>query len=128
MDSENCEPSLERLQQEGRVQRLVEAFENMKLLSDTQKIEIKGKKAFNKKDNSNDGTLGQENLKPDGYVERLDVAGMDQPLAMRKSNILSDKNCGSFDRHCNMAKNEDGGSSDLNDTQSLHSTAPCKSR
>ena len=115
-----CDPSLEGLQQKGRVKQLVKVFENARLLPETQEIEIKGAhKAFSKKDNTEGGKLGHENLKSNGCIERWAISGMDQPLVERQPNNLSEKNCGSFDRHCNMVKHENGGSSVLGDTQSL---------
>lgn len=100
----------------------MKAFENMRLFPETQKIEIKGAhKAFNKKVNTEGGKLGQENLKSNGCIQRWAISGMDQPLAERQPNNLSDKNCSSFDLHCNIVKHENGGSSVLSDTQSLQS-------
>jgi hypothetical protein len=117
-----CDPSLEGLRKKGRVKQLVKAFENMRLFPETQKIEIKGAhKAFNKKVNTEGGKLGQENLKSNGCIQRWAISGMDQPLAERQPNNLSDKNCSSFDLHCNIVKHENGGSSVLSDTQSLQS-------
>jgi hypothetical protein len=125
VDSENWDPNIEGLQQEGRVKNLVEVFENMKLHSEIQKVEIKGgHKEFNKKDNGKAGRLGHESLKSNGCVKRWASPGMDQPLARRQPNIFSGKNCSSFDRHCNMGKYEDvGNTSDFSDTQSLRSSA-----
>lgn len=128
MHSENSDPNLEGPLRESRVKHLVKVFENMKLLSETQKIEIKGTpKAFNKKYNSKDDALGQENPKSNGCVERLAIAGIDQPLAKREEGILSGNSCDSSDRHGNMTKYEDCGSSDVSDAQSLHSTAASES-
>lgn len=116
------------MQQKGRVQQLVKAFENMRLLPEIQKIEIKSAhKAFYKRANTKHGKLGQENLKSNGSVERWAISGMDQPLAERQPNNLSDKNCGSFASHCNMFKHEDGGSSVLSDTQNLQSAMSSES-
>jgi hypothetical protein len=100
----------------------------MKLLSETQKIELKGThKSFNRKDNRGGGKLGQENRMFHGCVERWAIPGMDHPLAERQPNNWSGKNCGSFDGHCNMVKYEDGCSSDLSDTLSLRSPSESSS-
>ena len=106
----------------------------MTLVSKAQKNEIEGiHKEFNNKDNDKASRLGQENLKSNGCVKRWASPGMDQPLAHRQPSILSGKNTGSFDRHYNRRKYEDGGNtSDFSDTHNLQyssvlSESRCKS-
>lgn len=107
---------------------MVNVFENMRLLPETQKTELKGaRKLLNKKDSTESGRFGRENLKSNGCVERRAISRKDQPLVERQPNNFVDKKCGGFDHHCNMIKHEDGGSSDLSDTQSLHSVMPSES-
>lgn len=134
MNSENWDPNLDELLQEGRVKNLVKVFESMKLPSETQKIEIKdGHKESNKNDKGKAGRLEQDNLKSNGCVKRWASPGIDQPLAQRQPNISSGKHYGGFDRRCNMGKYDDGGNtSELSDSQSLRSSvlsgSSCRSR